>query len=364
MNVLWLSVRRFGKDLCGTTQIALLDKLSQYSEQVEIWARGEYELNEKWGLVSFPDDSKIGFQTKNLAKHFLLSKQDLSKFQHVLIDWPLVRYLGKKINEFESWSLIDRSPPADKGILSKLQWRDWKFAWRKYRDSENSKLAMVVSREHEEFVKDKIGKSVDNITIVNAGVDINKFNSSNHRSMDPLKLVYHGRLDVHRGVLSLPFISHILDQKGIKHELHLIGNGNASTKIGEMIKGNESIYLHDSMTHDEISEFLQGCHIGCLPMPSDYEMWKISSPLKLSEYLSSGLLVVGIDHTGNRFDEDLKSIHLEPKESFVKGSAEWIKSVLDDQNFPSLSQLSRNFAEDNLDWNLTTADFISRFLNQ
>ena len=364
MNVLWLSVRRFGKDLCGTTQIALLDKLSQYSEQVEIWARGEYELNQKWGLVSFPDDSKIGFQTKNLAKHFLLSKQDLSKFQHVLIDWPLVRYLGKKINEFESWSLIDRSPPADKGILSKLQWRDWKFAWRKYRDSENSKLAMVVSREHEEFVKDKIGKSVDNITIVNAGVDINKFNSSNHRSMDPLKLVYHGRLDVHRGVLSLPFISHILDQKGIKHELHLIGNGNASTKIGEMIKGNESIYLHDSMTHDEISEFLQGCHIGCLPMPSDYEMWKISSPLKLSEYLSSGLLVVGIDHTGNRFDEDLKSIHLEPKESFVKGSAEWIKSVLDDQNFPSLSQLSRNFAEDNLDWNLTTADFISRFLNQ
>lgn len=364
MNVLWLSVRRFGKDLCGTTQIALLDKLSQYSEQVEIWARGEYELNEKWGLVSFPDDSKIGFQTKNLAKHFLLSKQDLSKFQHVLIDWPLVRYLGKKINEFESWSLIDRSPPADKGILSKLQWRDWKFAWRKYRDSENSKLAMVVSREHEEFVKDKIGKSVDNITIVNAGVDINKFNSSNHRSMDPLKLVYHGRLDVHRGVLSLPFISHILDQKGIKHELHLIGNGNASTKIGEMIKGNESIYLHDSMTHDEISEFLQGCHIGCLPMPSDYEMWKISSPLKLSEYLSSGLLVVGIDHTGNRFDEDLKSIHLEPKESFVKGSAEWIKSVLDDQNFPSLSQLSRNFAEDNLDWNLTTADFISRVLNQ
>lgn len=364
MNVLWLSVRRFGKDLCGTTQIALLDKISQYSEQVEIWARGEYEPSQNWGLVSFPDDSKIGFQTKNLAKHFLLSEQDFSKFQHVLIDWPLVRYLGKKISEFESWSLIDRSPPADKGILSKLQWRDWKFAWKKYRDSENSKLAMVVSREHEEFVKNKIGKSVDNITIVNAGVDINKFNSSNHRSMNPLKLVYHGRLDVHRGVLSLPFISHILDQKGIKHELHLIGNGNASTKVGEMIKDNESIYLHDSMTHDEISRFLQGCHIGCLPMPSDYEMWKISSPLKLSEYLSSGLLVVGIDHTGNRFDEDLKSIYLEPKESFVKGSAEWIKSVLDDGNFAELSQLSRKFAEHNLDWNLTTTEFISRLLNQ
>ena len=93
-------------------------------------------------------------------------------------------------------------------------------------------------------------------------------------------------------------------------------------------------------------------------------MWKISSPLKLSEYLSSGLLVVGIDHAGNRFDEDLKSIYLEPKESFIKGSAEWIKSVLDDGNFAELSQLSRKFAENNLDWNLTTTEFISRLLNQ
>ena len=153
MNVLWLSVRRFGKDLCGTTQIALLDKIAQNSGQVEIWARGEYELSENWSLVSFPDDSKVGFQTKNLAKSFLDSKQAFSKFQHVLLDWPLVRYLGREVEKFESWSLIDRSPPADKGIFSKLQWRDWKFAWKKFRDCQNSKLAMVVSREHEEFVK-------------------------------------------------------------------------------------------------------------------------------------------------------------------------------------------------------------------
>ena len=104
------------------------------------------------------------------------------------------------------------------------------FCLEKFRDCENSKLAMVVSKEHQEFVKNKIGTSVENITIVNAGVDINKFNSLNHRSMDPLKLVYHGRLDIHRGVLSLPFISHILDQKGIKNELHLIGSGTASKK--------------------------------------------------------------------------------------------------------------------------------------
>ena len=160
MNVLWLSVRRFGKDLCGTTQIALLDKISQNCGRVEVWARGEYEPSENWSLVSFPDDSKAGFQTKNLAKNFLHSKQDFSKFQHVLLDWPLVRYLGREVDQFQSWSLIDRSPPADKGIFSKLQWRDWNFAWRKFRDCENSELAMVVSKEHQEFVKNKIGTSV------------------------------------------------------------------------------------------------------------------------------------------------------------------------------------------------------------
>ena len=364
MNVLWLSVRRFGKDLCGTTQIALLDKMSQKSAQIEIWARGEYEPNENWKLVSFPDDSKSGFQTKNLAKHFLQSKQEFSKFRHVLLDWPLVRYLGKAVDEFESWSLVDRSPPADKGLLSKLQWRDWKFAWRKYRDSENSRVAMVVSKEHEEFVKNKIGTSLQKITIVNAGVDTKKFVTSKENKLHPIKLVYHGKLDVHRGVLSLPFISHFLEQNGVKNELHLIGSGTANKRICEMIKHNDSIFLHDFMTHDEISKFLQGCHVGCLPMPSDYEMWKISSPLKLSEYLSSGLLVVGIDHTGNRFDEDLNSIHLLPKENFVKGSAEWIKSVVDEDMFPELSQISRNFAMSKLDWDLTTAEFISRVFNQ
>ena len=64
MNVLWLSVRRFGKDLCGTTQIALLDKISQYSEQVEIWARGEYEPSQNWGLVSFQMILKLVFKPK------------------------------------------------------------------------------------------------------------------------------------------------------------------------------------------------------------------------------------------------------------------------------------------------------------
>ena len=39
MNILWLSVRRFGIDLCGTTQVAILDELTSVADRVEIWSR-------------------------------------------------------------------------------------------------------------------------------------------------------------------------------------------------------------------------------------------------------------------------------------------------------------------------------------
>ena len=34
----------------------------------------------------------------------------------------------------------------------------------------------------------------------------------------------------------------------------------------------------------------------------DEEIWRISSPLKLAEYAAAGLLTIGPDHIGNRFD--------------------------------------------------------------
>lgn len=364
MNILWLSVRRFGKDLCGTTQVAILDELTNIASSVEIWSRGQYDLEKSWTIRSFPDRGKRGFQTKNLATKFLQNKDEFSQFDHVLIDWPLVKWLKSELHLLKSWSLIDRSPPADEGIIAKLHWRHWTYAWKTFSSSKNTCCAMVVSKAHLDFVRDKIQIPTDKIAVVQAGVDTEKFIPSGDENLKPVKLVYHGKLDIHRGVLSLPFISHFLTQAGVRNELHLIGTGTAEDKLVEMAKSSKNIFHYESMSHDEISKFIRKCHVGCLPMPAEKKMWTIASPLKLSEYLASGLIVVGIDHAGHKLSNGIDSIFLTNKDNFVKSSSGWIQSVIESQSFSKLSTGSRNYAESNLDWKLTSNEFIEMFKNQ
>ena len=49
------------------------------------------------------------------------------------------------------------------------------------------------------------------------------------------------------------------------------------------------------MSHDEISKFLKDCHVGCLPMLQIKNVDTIEARIP-----SSGLVVVGIDHSGHR----------------------------------------------------------------
>jgi len=364
MNILWLSVRRFGIDLCGTTQVAILDELTSVADRVEIWSRGQYNLDRDWEIRTFADSGKRGFQTKNLAMEILENRDELFEYDHVLIDWPLVKWLKSEISQLKSWSLIDRSPPADEGLVAKLHWSHWKYAWKLFSSSTNTNCAMVVSQAHLNFIRDKLNISSSKIKIVQAGVDTEKFTPLQSNEVEPVKLVYHGKLDTHRGVLSLPFISHFLSQAGVRNELHLIGTGSAEDKLVEMAKSTGNIFHYESMSHNEISEFLKDCHVGCLPMPADKKMWTIASPLKLSEYLSSGLIVVGIDHSGHRLNSDIESVFLSNKDNFVKSSADWIKSTIINQRFKELSSLSRNYAETNLHWKVTSKQFIEMFKNQ
>ena len=66
------------------------------------------------------------------------------------------------------------------------------------------KKGTTVSSAHEEFVdRDKKVHS-KTIQVIPAGVDFDLFQPADRSG--PIKLVYHGRVDVNRGVMSLPMI--------------------------------------------------------------------------------------------------------------------------------------------------------------
>ena len=79
----------------------------------------------------------------------------------------------------------------------------------------------MVSPSHGKFVQDFVSISDEKIFTLPAGVDLEKFTSS--KKTGGINLIYHGRLDRHRGVLALPMLVFKARAKGIEVRLTLIG---------------------------------------------------------------------------------------------------------------------------------------------
>ena len=145
-----------------------------------------------------------------------------------------------------------------------------------------------------------------NISVLEAGVVVsNNAIPLSRENDDAWKFVYHGRLDKHRGILE--FMKHIVawNDIGIASQLTLIGEGSAVSDINKRIAKHPDLFtLKGRIPHQEVLEELKNHHIGILPMPAS-KVWKLASPLKRGEYLASGLMIVGLDHQGHRFDDDV-----------------------------------------------------------
>jgi glycosyltransferase involved in cell wall biosynthesis len=268
-----------------------------------------------------------------------------------LVDWRIANIMVPLFRQQNiPWILIDRSPPADKGLLSILQWPSWKRSW-KLAVKGNSSCGCVVSEAHRNFVIHKTGAYTESIVTLPAGVDLEQFQSGDR--FEKLTLIYHGRLDRHRGVMALPMLLRKSQSLGIDAELILVGEGDAFSGLQAIAENDASIKLKPSLPQKELAKLLSHCHVGLLPMP-ERKVWTIASPLKRSEYAASGLLIFGIDHAGHRFttDEELGWMNLVPQDEFHDAGGKWLAHV-QDSDFEALSRKSRMFAEKNLAWERT-----------
>jgi glycosyltransferase involved in cell wall biosynthesis len=276
-----------------------------------------------------------GFQTKSLRQNLNKHLDEINRSDIILLDWPLISIQSSLKPPF---ILIDRSPPADRGLLASLQWKYWKSAWK------NASRGTVVSSAHREFVCAKTGMPSASIGIVPAGVDIDLFKMG--EKSGPIKLVYHGRLDLKRGVMSLPLILAGLQHRGIEATLHMHGAGDAFDRLSKIeLDGFE---ITHSLPQSELAHKLSTYDIGLLPMPVD-KVWNLASPLKRSEYLASGLAVCGIDHSGHQIDDSGKWLQLFEQEKFISATVDWIES-LDRQLLTAYQKEARSYAEKCLSW--------------
>ncbi len=351
MNILWFTTRNM-VDLCSTTLSALGEGLVSLGHQVTIINSDAEESgsNFPWTHVSIQAQAPRGRKGHVLGREMArwLDAFEPNLETVAIVDWRIASSLSPILKrKAVPWVLMDRSPPADRGILAKLQWPVWKKAWSLVKNQQ-AHSGCVVSPSHGRFVHSRVGVLEEDTVEIPAGVDVSFFKPG--RRNEVLTLIYHGRLDQHRGVLSLPRFHEKLRLKGVRTKLILIGEGDAFGSLERMAGGRDDIEVLSALPQEELAEKLSQSHIGLLPMP-ETKVWSLASPLKRSEYAASGLLVFGIDHAGHQLKERIQPawIHLVKQENFHLDGVEWLQS-LTQEKINSLSEDSREYAIAKLDW--------------
>ena len=367
MKFYWCTTRHFRGDLCATTQVAIINELLAAGHEVTVLGPDAPTEAYSWTHVQLDQSSVKGRKASSLAKNMRNHLKGINLSHCVLlIDWALVKTLSSLAETCGArWICIDRSPPADANFFAKMQQSVWKRAWKLVASSLRRNGACiggtVVSLAHQALIKNQFSINDNHLCIVHAGVDNQLFQPSNRTDLEPpIRMVYHGKMDRHRGILKLILLLDALENNGIEAELNLIGSGDLDSHLTNLANSKPNLRVHGSVHHSKIPTMLQEYDIGLLPMPN-LPVWTIASPLKRSEYISSGLLVLGIDHSGHHLpikNGDAAWYQLFDQQTFVEDGVKRIQQWIDDGDFATLSQQARTYAETNLAWSKTIQPFV------
>lgn len=357
MRILWASVRDLRRDLCATTQASLVKGLAERGHDVTFVSPGSAsETIEGVEHVSLSVKTRPGRRSRAIANGILARWAELGEHDMVLVEWPILRRLHSAgVLDDVPWLLVDRSPPADDGFLARLHWFVWRRAWRLARKAGRKHAGPVgtaVSKAHRRHVQSFTKLKDEQVTVIQAGVDLRRFLPGPERRSTErtLHLVYHGRLDRNRGVLALPMVQQKAKNAGLGVTLTLMGEGDALGALSRMAKGSDDVHVLGRLPQDKVAHRLGTSHLGLLPMP-EHRAWSLASPLKRSEYLASGLLVAGIDHDGHRLAGDAPFMHLFAKEDFHDGIIDLLNRMTRDPSiYVEGKRAARRYADDHLGW--------------
>jgi len=122
----------------------------------------------------------------------------------------------------------------------------------------------------------------------------------------------------------------------------------------------KDLIFHGKLNRNEVYKIMDSCHIGIMPMPNK-EIWRIASPLKLTEYAASGLIIIGNEHEGNRFEGKIHDwSKLQIGEDWVNLSIDEINKIIKCGNSKNLSKNAK-ISSKNYSWE-SQAEKIIRFV--
>jgi glycosyltransferase involved in cell wall biosynthesis len=109
---------------------------------------------------------------------------------------------------------------------------------------------------------------------------------------EPIHLVYVGVLHYERNLLPLCRAVEKANDEGMAFVLSLIGNGTERADLEKFaVQTQGRVRIVPPVPHDQVPSLLAQAHVGVLPFP-DESKFRVSSPIKLFEYMAAGLPVL------------------------------------------------------------------------
>lgn len=193
-----------------------------------------------------------------------------------------------------------------------------------------------------------------------SGVDLDQFNPDNYisnRQSGKFRLFYHGGISLSRGNLNLIKAAHLLVKAGYEIELLQVG-----ILVDEEIKDyceaqNISSWckILPPVALTAIPQMIADCDLPVMPFPN-FMGWRVSSPIKLMEYLAMGkkVLVPNMECFTNVFGSrsDLVFYYESKSQEPVKEIANAVKNILDNKELvnSNFSPEIREFVIEKYTW--------------
>ena len=148
----------------------------------------------------------------------------------------------------------------------------------------------------------------EKIGIWTSGVDLNRFYPRDGSMMrqklgvdGKFVVFYHGSLGFRRGVVEVVEAIRLLNERYGDICLFILGSGIDLENI-QRIKTEHNLHnvlIHPPVDYEAVPEYIAIADLCIVPLP-DVECWRVSSPLKLMEYLAMGKPVLLTDIPAHR----------------------------------------------------------------
>ena len=306
-KIYWISVKLLDKSTDHVTETEIIKKILQNGYQIKLFC-GYRKKKLYYGLakdtihyVLMPSIPKIRslFYFFGLF-HLMMKSLFFVKPDVIMIDYSVnlisfpILLLGRLVQIRPKVIMDIRTIPVN---VESFPWAIRSFFFSLHMARLSCDGLTFISPFMREYCSRRVNFKNKKISIWTSGFNEELFDPHKYkktRTDNNFEIFYHGGITLSRGIGSLIRAVRILKDKKYPVSLKLIGNIVNETEIRNLIQESrlEDICTIDRpVPYEQVPQIIKNCDLPVIPFP-DFIGWRVSSPIKLLEYLAMGKALV------------------------------------------------------------------------